>query len=104
MRHLRNPVSLKQITGKNYNVIELANELCSIFQKKFYQLIKGGFKKLMIEYNQNLYKRNEIVRFKKDSRIFDGRVIRVDEAGRLIVHTAFEEAFEFGSVEWIIEQ
>jgi BirA family transcriptional regulator, biotin operon repressor / biotin---[acetyl-CoA-carboxylase] ligase len=100
---LKNPASLKQITGKDYNVIELAYELCSILEKKFYQLLNGGFENLMNEYNENLYKKNETVRFKKETKVFDGRIIRVDEAGRLIVHTACEEAFEFGSVEWIME-
>ena len=100
---LKNPASLKQITGKDYNVIELAYELCSILESKFHALLNGGFKNLLNEYNQSLYKKNETVKFKKDSRVFNGRVVKVDEAGRLIVHTAYEEAFEFGSIEWVIE-
>lgn len=100
---LKNPVSLKQITGNNYDVIEMAHELCAILQEKFSELLNGGFKNLMKEYNQNLYKKNEAVKFKKDARIFDGRIIAVDESGRLIVQTAYEEAFEFGTVEWIME-
>jgi BirA family biotin operon repressor/biotin-[acetyl-CoA-carboxylase] ligase len=100
---LKNPVSLKQITGETYNVVEMAHELCAILENKFRELLNDGFNKLAENYNQNLYKKNETVKFKKETRIFDGRIIRVDEAGRLIVHTAYEEAFEFGSVEWIIE-
>jgi BirA family biotin operon repressor/biotin-[acetyl-CoA-carboxylase] ligase len=100
---LKNPASLKQIRDKDYNVIEMANELCSILETKFYELLNSGFKNLMNEYNQNLYKKNEIVAFKKDSRIFKGRVIKVDEAGRLVVNTSHEEAFDFGTVEWIIQ-
>jgi BirA family biotin operon repressor/biotin-[acetyl-CoA-carboxylase] ligase len=100
---LKKPASLKQITGKDYNVIELAYELCSILENKFYALLNGGFKNMLNEYNESLYKKNEMVKFKKDSRVFNGRVVKVDEAGRLIVHTAYEEAFEFGSIEWIIE-
>ncbi len=100
---LKNPASLKQITGKDYNVIELAHELCSILENKFYEFLNGGFKNLLNEYNESLYKKDKMVKFKKDSRVFNGRVVRVDEAGRLIVHTAYEEAFEFGSIEWIIE-
>jgi biotin-(acetyl-CoA carboxylase) ligase len=57
----------------------------------------------MDEYNAHLYKKNSVVKFKKDAIVFEGKIIKVDEAGRLIVHTAYEEAFEFGSVEWIIE-
>ena len=100
---LKNPASLKQITGKDYNVIELAQALCSILENKFYELLNDGFENLLTEYNESLYKKNETVRFKKDSRIFTGRIVKVDEAGRLIVQTAYEEAFEFGSIEWIIE-
>lgn len=100
---LKNPASLKQITSKDYNVIELAHELCSILENKFYEFLNGGFKNLLNEYNESLYKKDKMVKFKKDSRVFNGRVVRVDEAGRLIVHTAYEEAFEFGSIEWIIE-
>jgi len=100
---LKNPASLKQITHKDYNVIELAHELCSILENKFYELLNNGFENLLNEYNQNLYKKDELVKFKKDSRVFNGCVVKVDEAGRLIVHTAYEEALEFGSIEWIIE-
>ena len=100
---LKNPASLKQITGKDYNVVQMAYELCSILEIKFHELLNGGFKNLMNEYNENLYKKNEMVTFKKDSRIFKGSVVKVDEAGRLIVNTSHEEAFDFGTVEWIIK-
>ena len=38
---LKNPVSLKQITGKDYNVVELAKELCVLLEKHFGQLFGG---------------------------------------------------------------
>ncbi len=101
--NLKNPVSLKQITGETYNIMEMASALCVILQKKFSELKDGRFRNLMEEYNKNLYKKNEVVKFKKDTRVFDGRIIDVDESGRLIVQTAYEEAFEFGAVEWIME-
>jgi len=100
---LKNAASLKQITGETYNVIDMAYMLCEILQNKFYELTNGSFKDLLEEYNKSLYKKNEIVRFKQGARIFDGRVLRVDEAGRLIVYTAYEEAFEFGTIEWLME-
>lgn len=100
---LKNPASLKQITGKTYDVIELAKELCSIFQNKYFRLMNGEIKELMNEYNNHLYKKNVIVKFKKGSRVFDARIIEVNVSGRLIVKTMYEEVFELGSVEWIIE-
>ena len=100
---LKNPVSLKQITGKEYDVIKLAKKLCSLFNEKYCQLIKGDLNALINEYNEYLYKKNELVTFKKSDALFKGRVINVDDAGRLIVETSHKEAFEFGSIEWIIE-
>jgi BirA family biotin operon repressor/biotin-[acetyl-CoA-carboxylase] ligase len=100
---LKNPSSLKQITGKDYDVVELSQQLCDELALTFNRLINGDINDLMNEYNQHLYKKNSIVKFKKDMVVFGGKIIKVDEAGRLIVQTSFEEAFEFGSVEWIIE-
>jgi BirA family biotin operon repressor/biotin-[acetyl-CoA-carboxylase] ligase len=100
---LKNPSSLKQITDKDYDVVELSKKLCNELELTFNRLLNGDMNGLINEYNQHLYKKNNIIRFKKDAVVFEGRIIKVDEAGRLIVQTSFEEAFEFGSVEWIIE-
>lgn len=100
---LKNPSSLKQITGKKYNVVELSQQLCSILEIRFNQLLNGNADELLNEYNNHLYKKNEIVKLKKDSIVFEGQIMRADKTGRLIVKTSYEEAFEFGSVEWIIE-
>ncbi len=100
---LNNPVSLKQITGKTYDVIKLAEELCLMLQDKYLQLINNDSEVLMKEYNLHLYKRNQMVNFKKDDTIFEGCVTAVDEAGRLIIKTPGESAFEFGTIEWLIQ-
>jgi len=100
---LKNPSSLKQITGKEYDVIDLSQQLFSILEIKFFQLLAGNINVLMHEYNQHLYKKDSLVKFRRNSVAFEARVIRVDEAGRLIVRTSHEETFEFGSLEWIIE-
>ena len=53
-------------------------------------------------YNDQLYKKNETVRLKKDSRIFEAYIKGVNASGNLITQTAIEEEFEFGSIEWLI--
>ena len=55
---LPNPVSLKQITGKNYEPIELAKELCSIIEKNYQTLITGNFKLFFTKYQTHLYKKD----------------------------------------------
>ncbi len=100
---LKNPVSLKQITGKNYDVIKLAKELCLMLQDKYVQLMNNDVEALMNEYNQYLYKRDLMIKFKKDDAVFEGCVLAVDDIGRLIIKTETESVFEFGSIDWIIE-
>lgn len=99
---LKNPASLKQITGKDYDVLKLAEELCLMLNEKYIQLLNGSVEDLLNEYNNNLYKKNAVVKFKKDAAIFEASIIAVDSKGRLIVKTSHEKAFEFGTLEWII--
>ncbi len=96
----RNPVSLKQITGRHWDVVALAKELCSHVQQRFEQVLAG--KDLLQEYNEHLYKRGQTAKFKKGSRVFEGIVKYVNEQGELVVQTATEEFFSFGEIEWVI--
>ena len=99
---LQNPVSLKQITGKDYDVIELAKELCLVINSYFDQLITSGFEKIYSQYLFHLYKKNEIVKLKKGSRVFETTVKDISPAGKLIVEHTIEEEFDFGEVEWLM--
>ena len=98
---LPNPVSLKQITGKNYKPIDLAKELCSIIEKKYQLLIAGNFKTLFDKYQIHLYKKDEKVKLKKSNRVFETTIKGVSETGQLITQHSIEEKFEFGEIEWI---
>jgi BirA family transcriptional regulator, biotin operon repressor / biotin---[acetyl-CoA-carboxylase] ligase len=101
-RDLPNPVSLKQITGKNFDPVELAKELCSILDKNYSLLIKGKFESLFNYYQEHFYKKNEKVKLKKDNRIFETYIKGVSETGKLITQHSIEERFKFGEVEWLI--
>jgi BirA family biotin operon repressor/biotin-[acetyl-CoA-carboxylase] ligase len=98
---LHNPVSLKQITGKDFDVIVLAKELCQLLEEKFRQLIAGDFENIFSQYLFHLYKKNEIVKLKKDNRVFEAFIKGVSPSGKLIVQHSIEEEFEFGEVEWV---
>jgi BirA family biotin operon repressor/biotin-[acetyl-CoA-carboxylase] ligase len=100
---LKNPVSLKQITGKNYDVVALAKELCERLYSRFSELTQKGFDSIYHNYNSQLYKQGEPVRLKKDSRVFEAIIKNVSPAGQLIVQHSIEEAFGFGDIEWIIK-
>lgn len=99
---LSNAVSLRQITGKEYSVTSLAKELCKIIDGNYKLLCNNGFQNILSRYNQALFKRNEIVKFRKQNRLFEALVVGVEADGRLLLKHAFEEHFNFGELEWVI--
>ena len=99
--NLPNPVSLKQITGKNFDPVSLAKELCTFLDKRFQQLISGGFETIYRNYLSHLYKKDQTVRLKKDNRVFEATIKGVSPSGKLITQHSIEEEFDFGKVEWL---
>ncbi len=104
---LPNPVSLKQITGKDFDVIELAKELCSYIETYFQKLMVKDYYDIYYRYVDNLYKLNSMVKLKKGDETFEAIIKSVSPFGKLIVHRLLDEdlkitEFDFGEVEWII--
>ena len=100
---LPNPVSLRQVTGKKFDVVSLAKELCQILDKYYTELTTGKFKNIFRIYLQALYKKNEKVKLKKGNRVFEAVMKGVSENGQLIIQHSIEERFEFGEVEWVVD-
>ena len=99
--HLPNPVSLRQITGRKYNLPLLANELCNRLEYRYQQFLEDN-NPLLEDYNNALYKRNEKVKLKKENSVFETTITGVSLQGQLITRDTLERQFEFGEVEWII--
>lgn len=100
--HLPNPVSLKQITGSDFGIIPLAKKLCTVAGHHYNLLAGGGAGKIIELYNQYLYKKDQNVKFKKGTRVFEAVVKRVTPSGKLVVQHSIEEEFDFGEVEWLV--
>ena len=94
------PVSLKQITGKDFDVIELSRELCTEVLKSINELKNNGFEKMLSEYNKNLFKLNKKVKLKKDNIVFETTLKGVSPHGDLITADTLERQFDFDEVEW----
>jgi BirA family transcriptional regulator, biotin operon repressor / biotin---[acetyl-CoA-carboxylase] ligase len=95
-------VSLKQITGKTFNTIELAKELAGYVQRSMEVLVRNE-KEIRKQYRAVLYKLNESVHFRQGSRSFTGTVADVTPTGELVVQSPLDERFGIGEVEWIVE-
>jgi BirA family transcriptional regulator, biotin operon repressor / biotin---[acetyl-CoA-carboxylase] ligase len=99
-KDLVNPVSLKQITGRTFDVIELAKELHAVLMKN---LSAGKTPdETLQQYNKHLYKINQLVTFRKAGVKFDTVIKEVSAQGKLVTVDAIEREFDFGEVEWVL--
>ena len=99
-KFLINPVSLKQITGKTFNTIELAKELYALLMKNLAELKTA--ENIMEQYNEHLYKINKNVTLRNGDVKFETVIKEVSKEGRLITVDAIEREFDFGEVEWVL--
>ena len=99
---LLNPVSLKQITGNDFNLLALAKELHQHVLKRHFQLEILPFEQLLKEYNSRLYGLNKKVLLKKEGVVFETMIKGVSQHGQLITVDSIERRFNFGEVEWEI--
>ena len=100
--NLPNPVSIKQITGKNYEPKELAVLLSSKLTQRYLQLQEEGFDSIYNFYLNQLYKKGQTVRFKKESAAFTATIESVTPTGDLVINHAIKEFISFGQIEWLL--
>jgi BirA family transcriptional regulator, biotin operon repressor / biotin---[acetyl-CoA-carboxylase] ligase len=98
----RDPVSLRQVTGRSFDVIALAKELGSFLDLRYRSLETDGAAALLRAYNERLYRRGMEVRLKKESAVFTTRIEGVSMQGQLLTRDVLDRRFTFGEVEWVI--
>lgn len=98
----KNPVSLKQITGKTWDMLELTRELCASQERWWQKLRIEGAGAVLEAYQDALYKVGETVKLKKDNVVFETKVCGVTGAGQLLTKDVMERQFEVGEVEWVL--
>ncbi len=78
-----NAVSLKNITGKNYEPVPLAREVVTIVLSQI-ALLKKKPNKILSNFNRSLYKKNSTITLRKGSHIFEATISGVDLSGFLL--------------------
>lgn len=96
----RKPVSLKQITGRDIDLMEALQALVLQLRNRF-DALRNAPDGIKAAYEAVLYKNGEKVKLKKDNRVFEALVRGVDGYGRLKVETTVEESFAHGEIEWL---
>jgi BirA family transcriptional regulator, biotin operon repressor / biotin---[acetyl-CoA-carboxylase] ligase len=99
---LKSVVSLKQITGKNLDVLDAAKEIHQRVLKRVDSLKTISFEILLSEYNNVLFKKDCGVKLKKGNIAFDTVIKSVTENGQLYTTDSVDNFFNFGEIEWVI--
>lgn len=93
-------VSLKQITGRDFDVVRVAKEIHTAVYERF-EGLQNDKDSLLAEYNSILYKKDNIVRLKKENILFDAVIKEALPDGCLRVEGAAWDTFSFGEVVWV---
>ena len=101
--NIPNPSSLKAITGKDYDVREIAEDLCSFIEKKYLQLRNGNQTKLWEEYKTSLYRKNKWTKYESEGIGFDAKIADIAPDGQLILllRNGEKRKFNFKQVKLI---
>ncbi|MDB5202006.1 MAG: hypothetical protein JWQ27_1415 [Ferruginibacter sp.] len=98
---MKNPVSLHQVTRKMYDTVTLAHQIYEMVLEEVEKIGSVPFAEKLTEYNSKLYGRGRKMKMRHENRVFETEVKEVIENGKLITGSHGENAFEFGSVEWL---
>jgi BirA family biotin operon repressor/biotin-[acetyl-CoA-carboxylase] ligase len=99
---LPNPVSLKQITGKQHDAVALARELCADVEQISPYLSAENFTALLKIYNQHLYLIHQKAKLRQGNRVFEALIKGVTQTGELVANHGIDETFSVGQVEWLL--
>ncbi|WP_341834242.1 biotin--[acetyl-CoA-carboxylase] ligase [Chitinophaga pollutisoli] len=99
---LQNPVSLRQITGREWDTIELAQDLCRHLDKRYQQLSPDTYPAMLTDYKSHLYRMEEPALYRINGEVFQGVIRDVLPDGRLCLEKN-KEILElgFGEVEFV---
>lgn len=95
------PVSLKQLTGKHYDVNLVARQLFVHFEEALRSL-HANADNILQRYNEALYKRDTVVTLKHQNILSQATIKGVDQWGELITFSGMEKRYKVGEVEWMI--
>jgi BirA family biotin operon repressor/biotin-[acetyl-CoA-carboxylase] ligase len=95
-------VSVKQITGKEHHPVALAKQLCGHLHNRYQRLMAGNMQEELLEFNQYLFKRGEIVKLRKNNSLTNYLIKGVNTYGELVAEAGITHHFKFGEVEWIM--
>jgi len=96
---LKQAISLKMITGTDYEIVAEAKELHKMIMKRVQALNEDSFPEMHSQYNARLYKKGSTVLLKSGAEIKQSVITGVSANGKLLTREGRE--YEFGEVDWV---
>ena len=98
-----NPVSMKNVTSIAYDLHFLLPELCGALDKRYVQLLHGGYDAMIEDYHKQLYRRGVWAKYNAAGEEFEGMITAVHPDGQLQIETrnGQERGFYFKEVAFI---
>ncbi len=98
----KNAISMSMICGQQFEREELINVLLQKLEQRYFELKKGGKKKLKEAYLDNMYWRNEIHVFQSEGTFFNGKVVGIEPSGKLRIEAEDGlRIFDFKEVSFV---
>ena len=94
-----NPISLKLITGFDFDIDNCLNELCLMLNKRYKRLMSGMYNEIIDNYNMNLYRLNKWSSFSDTQGAFTGRILSVNSSGIITIETDDNKLKEYSFKE-----
>lgn len=79
----KTPVSMKMLTGEDYNVGEVLDVLLDSFSYYFSLVESGGYELIATEYKRNLLGYKKTMRYRDAVSTFDAAIVDVESSGRV---------------------
>jgi BirA family biotin operon repressor/biotin-[acetyl-CoA-carboxylase] ligase len=99
-----NPVSLKQLTGKDYEIQQFADDLFVAVEKWYGKLQSCKFTEIDTVYHGSLFRMKEWAHYSADGKIFEAKIIGTGKFGQLQLEHRDGKITEhfFKEVEFVI--
>ncbi len=99
-----NPISLKKITGKEYDLEKLIDSLSELLDMRYSMIIKNERKKLQSDYHNALYRCLKWHKYRNDNGEFSGMIqdVRTNGVLRVKHNDGSVREYAFREIEYIL--
>lgn len=100
-----NPVSLYQITGKQYDIFDILKNIMLRVRSYYIRLLKDDTAFITAQYEKSLFRKEGLHRYKDADGEFLARIVCVEPEGRLILEDEKQtkRGYMFKEVEYLLE-